>query len=431
MPTVFQRRRKDGTKAKTFTADIWIDGKQFRRSTGEKTRRDAEKRANELEAEIRADLARKHEPLTLDKLMAKYWEEHAGDLPSAKSVKYHIKRLLEIMDKDLPLAELSNKHVADYVTKRKKQFTRVRRKKGASLTDTGLRPGQASEQGHYYRKDGTRITMPPRPKSPLAVVVREKQPPKLVSHETINRELDVLEAAYMRARDLWEHPVRPIKWGKHRLEKADRKNRAITPAKVREAVELARPISADMADAMELSFYTGMRKNELKTLIPARANLARRFVIVLAKRKAGQGYRERVVFLSTAAVALLSERIKPGMAQDKPLFNLTNERKIWEWVRIKIGHPNMRWHDWRHTCGSVLGALTKDPLIVKEQFGHSAISTSMEYIHTENERVLEALDTIPAISDRKVVALRPDADSSALPLPLSTTTTNPSRSSAQ
>ena len=32
-------------------------------------------------------------------------------------------------------------------------------------------------------------------------------------------------------------------------------------------------------------------------------------MIVLAKRKARQGYRERDAFLNTAAVALLSERI--------------------------------------------------------------------------------------------------------------------------
>ncbi len=424
MPTVFQRRRKDGTKSKIFTAEIWINGEEFRRSTGETTKRDAEKRAVELEKELREELARQHEPLTLDTLMAKYWDEHAVDLPSAKDTKYHIRRLLEILDKNLPLAELSNKHVSDYVAKRKKQFTRVRRKKDQALTDTGLLPGQASAQGYYHRRDGTRITVPQRPKSPLAGVARERKPPKLVSPATVNRELDVLEAAYMRARDLWEHPVRPIKWGQHRLEKADKKNRAITPEKAREAVTLARPICTDLADAMELSFYTGMRKNELETLIPTRVNLARRYCVVLAKRKARQGYRERVVFLNAAAVALLSERIKPDMHEDQPLFVLTNERKIWEWVRIKIGHPNMRWHDWRHTCGSVLGAQTKDPLIVKEQFGHSAISTSMGYIHTENDRVLEALETIPAISDRKVVALRLDAGSAAQPLPQTTDTSN-------
>jgi hypothetical protein len=40
-----------------------------------------------------------------------------------------------------------------------------------------------------------------------------------------------------------------------------------------------------------------------------RLKLAEQCMIVLAKRKARQGYRERDAFLNTAAVALLSERI--------------------------------------------------------------------------------------------------------------------------
>jgi hypothetical protein len=43
---------------------------------------------------------------------------------------------------------------------------------------------------------------------------------------------------------------------------------------------------------------------------------------------------------------------------------------------------------------SGLGAATKDLLIVKEQFGHCAITAS-GYIHTENARVLEALRDHP------------------------------------
>src|SRR5262245_43946574 len=61
-PPIYQRRKRDGTRAKIFTTDIWIGGKKFPRSTGRTTRREAEKRAVEIEAEIRTDLARKHEP---------------------------------------------------------------------------------------------------------------------------------------------------------------------------------------------------------------------------------------------------------------------------------------------------------------------------------------------------------------------------------
>jgi hypothetical protein len=129
----------DGTYAEVYTADIWVNGAKFSRSTGCRIRRDAEKRAIEIAEEIRKDLSRRHEPLTIDTMMGKYWVEHAKKLPSANSVKYHIHRLLEIMGRDKPLADLGNADV------------------------------------HRY------------------VIMRSKMP---VSHATINRELDVLCSAY-------------------------------------------------------------------------------------------------------------------------------------------------------------------------------------------------------------------------------------------
>jgi integrase len=104
-----------------------------------------------------------------------------------------------------------------------------------------------------------------------------------------------------------------------------------------------------------------MRQNELETLIPLRVRLHERRVIVLAKRKARQEYRERSVFLNTASIALLSERIVPGMDPQARIFNLKNGRKIWEWVRVQIGRPEVRWHDLRHTHATMLGRASKDP----------------------------------------------------------------------
>ena len=212
MPSVYRRVRKDGSLTDMFTADIWIDGKKFSRSTGCSVRRAAEKTAARLEAELRQQLGRRHDPLTLDTCMGRYWAEHAGRLPSAKSVKYHILRLLEIMGRDTPLAELSNANVHNYV------------------------------------------------------LTRSKMP---VSRATINRELDVLQSAYCMARDRWEHPVRAIRWRDHRFPPDDKREATLNIAEAKEAIRLATTKSRDVADAIELTIYTGVRKNELQTLIPA------------------------------------------------------------------------------------------------------------------------------------------------------------------
>jgi integrase len=357
MPTVYRRRNADGTQAETFTADVWVGGKKFSRGTGQTTRRDAEKRAGEIEREIREELARRYEPLTIDGMMAKYWEEHAGPLPSAKSVKYHIERLLEIIGRDKPLAELGNADVNRYVT--------------------------------------TRSRMP-------------------VSRATINRELDVLQSAYCMARDRWEHPVRAIRWRDHRFPADDKRTNTLSLEESREAIRLMTPKSKGMADAIELTIYTGIRKNELATITKGRVDLPNRRMTVLAKRKARQGHRERTVYLSTPAVALLSERILPGMDDDAFLFNLTNARKLWEWVRAEIGREDVRWHDLRHTHGTLLGQTTDNTRIIQTQLGHTNAQTSLRYVHTDHAQVVEAVETIPALSERKVVGLR-DAENQPKP----------------
>lgn len=394
MPSVYQRRRKDGTKAKNFTADIWVNGKKFPRALRARTRRDAEKEALDEEKVLIAELARQYEPLNIDTLMAKYRDsvyvvqpktssQPERLLPSYKSVKYHMRRLVEILGKGKLLAELSNADVDDYVTKRRKMFTVSRAKKP-----------------------------------------KESKPPKLIAASTINRELDVLQAAYIKARDSWEHPVRPINWGQHRLETEERGDHTLTAPEARRAVKLALTKSRDMADAIELSFYTGIRQNELKTIAPIRISLAERKLVVLAKRKAKQAYRQRTVYLNTHAVALLAERLTPSLDPNAPLFKLKNGRKIWEWVRTELGRPDVRWHDLRHTHASLLAKTTKDPLVVQRQLGHSHVTTSMGYIHTDDPQLLEGVEAIPRLTDdRKVVGLY-EAENEAEP-PAQATLTPP------
>src|SRR5262249_43772503 len=74
---------------------------------------------------------------------------------------------------------------------------------------------------------------------------------KLVAPSTINRELDVLEAAYFRARDSWEHPVRPINWGSYRFPSDDKKQSILNVDEAREGIRLAKTKSPDAADAIQ------------------------------------------------------------------------------------------------------------------------------------------------------------------------------------
>lgn len=347
MPTVYRRRRRDGTLAPTFTADIWIDGAKFPRSTGETSRREAEKKAVELERQLRSDLARSHEALTVDTLMGRYWQDHAGALASATDTKYFIRQILKVIDRDTPLEKLSNSDIAQFVLTR-------------------------SRMG--------------------------------VSDSTINRELDVLRAAYTMARDRWEHPVRPIRWKDHRRQIDTERTVTLTLDEARLGIELLAPLWPDTADCMELAIYTGARLNELETLTIGRVNLSAREATVLAKRKARQDYRERRIYLNANACALIEPRLKGD--PDALVFNLTNRRKAWEWVRKQIGRPEVRWHDLRHTHGTWVRQGGAALEVVKKSLGHTHIRTTLRYAHVAADEVHDAVETLPSLRDRKVVALR-------------------------
>jgi Phage integrase family len=100
-----------------------------------------------------------------------------------------------------------------------------------------------------------------------------------------------------------------------------------------------------------------------------------------------------------------------------PIFDLKNGRKIWEWVRVQIGRPEVRWHDLRHTHATMLGRTSKDPRIVQRQLGHTHIATSMGYITTEDAETIAAVEKIAPLTDRKVAALNRDAGPGTEPPP--------------
>ena len=348
MATVYRRRKPDGTLAKTYTADIWIDGNKLSRSTGEVSRREAERRAVAIERDVKVEHAAQHQPLTIDTMLARYWVEHAQALPSATSVEYHIRRLAQVMDRNTPLEKMSNGDVANYVLARSRM----------NVTDS-----------------------------------------------TINRELDVLRAAYAMARDRWEHPVRPIRWSDHRRQVEAGPPAVLSLDEAMTAIALLAPLWPDTADCVELAIYTGARLNELDTLTVGRVNLAERTATVLAKRKARQDHRERRLFLNVHACALLGSRL--GEDPMALVFRMTNRRKAWEWVRGRIGRPDVRWHDLRHTHGTWLRQHGAALEIVKRSLGHTHMSTTLRYAHVAADETHEAVERLPALRDHaNVVPLR-------------------------
>ena len=68
-----------------------------------------------------------------------------------------------------------------------------------------------------------------------------------------------------------------------------------------------------------------------------------------------------------------------------------NIKKAWDQVRKDAGLTHFRFHDLRHTFGTRLAHARVDLVTIKELMGHESLETTARYLHTSNERKLEAV----------------------------------------
>lgn len=94
-----------------------VKGERVVRSTRTTSRREAE----QFERALRDQVARrtKHTPatpaLTVDQACGRYWIEHGRRLRDARNVQRWLRYIVAGIDKDLPLSELSTRHVTQFV----------------------------------------------------------------------------------------------------------------------------------------------------------------------------------------------------------------------------------------------------------------------------------------------------------------------------
>ncbi|WP_448216500.1 tyrosine-type recombinase/integrase [Endozoicomonas sp. 2B-B] len=68
-----------------------------------------------------------------------------------------------------------------------------------------------------------------------------------------------------------------------------------------------------------------------------------------------------------------------------------NIKKAWDQVRGDASLTHFRFHDLRHTFGTRLAHARVDLVTIKELMGHESLETTARYLHTSNERKLEAV----------------------------------------
>jgi integrase len=150
------------------------------------------------------------------------------------------------------------------------------------------------------------------------------------------------------------------------------------------------------AEAVRLSAYTGLRRGELVALrwkdvdwAGAKLTVSRALSVgVEGPPKSGQ-FRD--VPLSDQALAALERLSKRGdftSPDDLVVCNAYGRHldgtalgRRYNRARDAIGLRPLRWHDLRHTFGSLLVAAGIDTVTVKAAMGHERITTTERYLH--------------------------------------------------
>lgn len=239
-------------RAKTpfWWTEFSVQGTRIRRSTETASRRDAEAVARRLRDEAIAAAKAKPkgvpvEVLTLDQACGRYWIEHGRRLKDARNEKRNLKYIVATIGGDMPLSDVSNRHVNALVKKRLEM--------GAGLAG-------------------------------------------------VNRTVSTLKTLMNRAAKRWEEPVRAISWSAHKLKEPKERVRYLTPEECRRLLDELERIAPHIARVVHFLLLTGLRKAEAFGATWDKLDEARG--VLTAKVKGGH---EREVPLTSEAMQILRE----------------------------------------------------------------------------------------------------------------------------
>lgn len=144
----------------------------------------------------------------------------------------------------------------------------------------------------------------------------------------------------------------------------------------------------ELAAAMVISAYTGMRQGELLSLPWKQANLDAGEV-VLFDTKNGRPNR---IPLPERALSAMQSLERKG---DRLFSGYSKDRLIYEWRQLNERcDVNFRWHDLRHTYGSWLAQRGVPIETISRLMNHSNISVTMRYAYLAPSNLHDAVSVL-------------------------------------
>jgi integrase len=221
-----------------------------------------------------------------------------------------------------------------------------------------------------------------------------------IADSTVNRELALLKRMFNLA-ITWDlylglNPVRKVKF----FREITNRLRVLSPEEEKKLLQNAIPY---LQDLIRFALNTGLRTGEIFSLCWSHIDLQRGILAVFASKT--QTIREIPINSETRKVL---EAWKLNKKNENVFYNPQTGRPFvdlktgFALACEKAGISDVTWHTLRHTFASRLVNSGVDIVTVKELLGHSSISATMRYAHTNIESKRAAVEKLDGFGDNLV-----------------------------
>lgn len=233
--------------------------------------------------------------------------------------------------------------------------------------------------------------------SPLAVERYKRERAKVVSPATVNRELALLKHLFNLATTWGQYaglnPLRAVKF----LAEDNFKFRTLSPDEEKKLIRCASPY---LQDLIVFAINTGLRLGDILNLNWEEVDLDKGVIRRTVQKNS------RILELPLNERAETVVRAWHGMRKCQYVFYNpeTGDQFKDLWLGLKKACrkaeiEGVTWHTFRHTFASRLTRHGADLVTVKELLGHSDVSVTMRYAHTNHDTKKRA---VKLLSDTSV-----------------------------
>ncbi len=216
-----------------------------------------------------------------------------------------------------------------------------------------------------------------------------------ISAASVNRELSFLQRLLNWAVETKKIERNPVA-GFRKLEEGHHRERVLSPEEIRRLLAaLEAPRYAEVRGIILLALFTGMRQGEILALRWDDLDEEHQVIDLLRSKGMSEGRRiRRKIPVPDPVWGILMARSRdrewvfPSPRTGKPWVKI---RVFWENLLAEAQIEGFRFHDLRHTAGTLLAQET-DIATLMEILGHRQISTTKRYLNPTMERKRGALD---------------------------------------